>query len=187
MEYQASMLFGYLYFSHSTIFRNMFALIIGIDNYRDPNVKKLRGAVADADRFGSFLRGQVKVENDRIIHLRNEKATRKEIENAFCSLWQTESINYGEPIVVYFAGHGCKIGRPASWETGGLQEIEGIFPYDIQPSQQQGTNPRIFPIPDRTIAAWLNILSHRKGNNIVRGQFHKFYRLRNRLDLDRYF
>jgi len=148
-------------------YRNLFALIIGIDNY--PHITKLKGAVADANRFQSFLQDQVKVENNRIINLRDDQATREKIEEAFCSLWEKECIKYDDPIVIYFAGHGCKIPRPPHWEAGGRNEIEGIFPYDVQSDHRSGTSTGTFPIPDRTIAAWLNILSYKKGNNIVGG------------------
>lgn len=143
--------------------RNPYSLIIGIDNYA--HAINLTGAVADAKHFKKFLLDEVKVKPERIQALHNEEATREGIAKAFRLLWENDSISTGDSIIIYFAGHGCKIQRPNGWETGGQENIEGILPQDVQP--QQSPTRTIFPIPDLTMAAWLNIISHEKGNNIV--------------------
>ena len=144
----------------------MFALIIGIDAYL--HAPKLKGAVADADRLQSFLITQVGAKTDRIITLRNENATREAIVRAFHNLWECLSIQHEDPVLIFYAGHGCEMPRPKGWETGGNEMIQAICPCDMTrgvPSKQA-----IYPIPDLTIAIWLNVLSSKKGNNIVSTQ-----------------
>ena len=121
--------------------------------------------------FEEFLVKTVKVKPARIRKLHDMQATRKTIETSFRFLWETNSIKHGDSIIIYFAGHGCKIPTPEGWMASGKKEIEGIFPQDVEPQNVDGrTN---FPIPDHTIAAWLNILSYRKGNNIVSDHYRR--------------
>ena len=145
----------------------MFALIIGIDAYSHV-VPKLKGAVADADRFESFLINQLKLQKDRVITLRNTEATRESIVDAFRALWECEAIQRDDPIVIFYAGHGCEMSPPKDWETGGQETIQAICPCDMNRDDSSGR--AIHPIPDHTIAVWLNQLSYKKGHNIVSGQ-----------------
>ena len=86
----------------SSLYRKTWAVIIGIDEYRDPIVKDLEFAVSDAKALKAFL-----VENfavDRFITLYNEDATRDRIIAALSdSLRNTE---FNDRVIVFFAGHG---------------------------------------------------------------------------------
>ena len=144
-------------------FRNMFALIIGIDEYE--HITGLKGAAADANAVAKFLETNVKVQSRRIVNLRNKQATRTAILQAFRGLWNNKSIKYDDPILIYFAGHGCEIRRPNGWDTGGEENIQGICPHDVE--MEISPNRKKFPIPDRTLGVFLNILSQKKGHCIV--------------------
>lgn len=119
-------------------------------------------AVHDSDAMNAFVREKVGVLPDRILNLRNEKANRKGIEDAFSSLWGKSSpIARNDPILIYYAGHGVQMPRPKTWGTGGAERqvemIQGLLPYDADP--QDSVTRTIFPIPDRTIGTWLNMLA----------------------------
>ena len=148
----------------SDIFRNMFAFIIGIDKYK--HATNLEGAVSDADMMESFLRNNHNVTDGRIINLRNEGATQKAITDAFCTLCQSESIRRDDPILIYFAGHGCEMPQPDGWGSDAPEKIRGIYPHDVQRHE----------LTDRTIISWLDKLSSEKGDNIARPRFKYFLR-----------
>ncbi|KAF8580652.1 hypothetical protein K439DRAFT_1636896 [Ramaria rubella] len=141
---------------------NLFALIIGIDNYH--GAATLTGAVPDANKVDRYIRQHLGVSEDRITNLRDEEATRQKILEAFRALSDpSNKIRKQNPILIYFAGHGCEITRPDGWDTGGQETIQAILAQDVQ--LKEWSSRTVFPIPDRTIASYLNKLSKEKGNN----------------------
>ncbi|CAE6448681.1 unnamed protein product [Rhizoctonia solani] len=147
--------------------RKLHALVIGINAY--PNLSKLKGAVADADAITHFLtsESQLKVPPNQIINLRNETATRRNIIDAIKSLQVNPSIDPGDPILIYYAGHGGQRNATDEWkEAKGAHQVQVIFPYDYDVKTDDSSDP-IECIPDRTIAGLLNELSAAKGDNIT--------------------
>ncbi|QRW26006.1 ICE-like protease (caspase) p20 domain protein [Rhizoctonia solani] len=126
----------------------LYALTIGIDEYS--SLKALKGAVSDADDVSNFLMADLGVPSDHIVNLRNEHATRKRIIDEFQNLWSNPHINRGDPILIYYAGHGGLAEANQEWkERYGAKKIQ--------------TNC----IPDKTIAQLLNKLAAEKGDNII--------------------
>jgi hypothetical protein len=84
------------------LYRKMWAIVIGIDKYRDANIDPLNFAVYDALGVEKILREEFKF--DRVITLYNEAATKDRIVAALDdSLRATE---YEDAVVIFFAGHG---------------------------------------------------------------------------------
>lgn len=77
------------------------ALIIGINDYKDPNIPDLKTAINDAKAMAELLRErygfQVKL-------LLNQQATRKAIYQALRNL--ASSSKPDESVLIYYAGHG---------------------------------------------------------------------------------
>ena len=143
----------------------MFALIIGIDRYESKDVKDLRGAVADARAFAAYLEDYLGVLQDDTTILENESATREAILGSLRSCANDPRIQHGDPIVVYFAGHGGEAAAPPGWEAGDRNaDIQLTMPYDVF---CQSGGKCVDPIPDRTLGALLDAISENKGNNIV--------------------
>jgi hypothetical protein len=132
----------------------LWALVIGINTYS--NKQRLNGAVADANAITQYLETTLKVPNNHIVNLRDEGATRSNIISAFEGLRDNDGIEKGDPILIYYAGHGGKVPR----EDADI--AEALIPVDYAPGQ-------VYPIPDRTIASLINGISNKHGNNIVRG------------------
>ncbi|CAE6469513.1 unnamed protein product [Rhizoctonia solani] len=144
------------------------ALIIGINEYRDPNIPKLKGAVADADEVAELLVSELKVSPDHIINLRDGAATRQTIIDSIKSLESNPQIEKGDPILIYYAGHGGVIKATDEWMKGnGAHIVQVIFPFDYVYDNKDDTSKPIECIPDRTIAGLLNDLSREKGDNIT--------------------
>ena len=144
-------------------FQRIYALIIGIDQYL--NLRPLTGAVNDAKSVEGFLKLDLKVPNDRIRVLHNQHASRAAIIHELRQLASEPKIIGGDPILVYFAGHGALLTPPANWEAGGpARQIQGLSPCDY-------ATDRVPPIPDRTLGCLINHICTRKGNNIVSIRF----------------
>ncbi|KAJ2922355.1 hypothetical protein H1R20_g14729, partial [Candolleomyces eurysporus] len=112
---------------------------------------RLRGAVPDADAMNNYLQTDLKVPPDQITNLRNEEATRSNIIAAFQGLRDDRRIKHQDPILIYYAGHGGEV--PSN-------NTQTLIPIDY-------VAEKIHPIPDRTVAALINGISTKHGNNIT--------------------
>ena len=126
------------------------------------------GAVPDADAMQDYLQKHLGVPSSQIRNLRNSKATRAAIIDGIKAFSLIDEIEEGDPILIYFAGHGGSADTPKDWEVGSTGKIELLVPYDH--SSLEGGNPK-HGIPDRTLSALLSQLAIEKGNNIVRQNF----------------
>ncbi|KAH7337507.1 caspase domain-containing protein [Rhizoctonia solani] len=143
----------------------LYALIIGINTY--PNITHLKGATNDADEMSNFLTSDLQVPSDHIINLRNESASRVNIIKGFRDLRDDPRIKRGDPILIYYAGHGGSY-KPSRHlkQTYGPSKIQVIFPHDYKVQPPEATEP-INCIPDKTVAALLHDISAEKGDNLT--------------------
>ena len=136
----------------------LFALIIGIDNYQDKKIRKLRGCVNDSENVYRFLTESLRASPAHIKHLRDSQATRQNILSAFEEhLLNNQEIQQNDTIVFYFAGHGSYEISEENYPAG--NQLETICPYD----DRMGARG----IPDRTFASLMRRLAVLRGNNIV--------------------
>ncbi|KAG6842673.1 hypothetical protein H0H87_011250, partial [Tephrocybe sp. NHM501043] len=144
----------------------LFALIIGIDVFRDPSFK-LCGAVNDANAVEDFLISELGVPKHRIVNLRNNAATRKAILAAMESLAENQEIYPTDPLLIYYAGHGAEALPPdAQWETSSPNGmIQMLLPYDF--IRRGSSNERGQGILDIEISHILHHISTKKSDNIV--------------------
>ncbi|KDN35169.1 hypothetical protein RSAG8_11814, partial [Rhizoctonia solani AG-8 WAC10335] len=142
---------------------NLHALLIGIDTYA--SVANLTGASKDADSVENFLRSDLSVPSTQITNLRNEQATRSGFLAAFDGLRRNPNIVPLDPILIYYAGHGCEVDTPSTDWGNYDEKTQCLVPWDVGTKDAAG-NP-IPPIPDYTIAALLYALAAEKGDNIT--------------------
>ena len=144
----------------------LFALIIGINKYRA--VKRpflnLKGAVPDANLVQSYLQNYLGVPNSQIRNLRDSEATRAAILHEIIALTTDDRIQRGDPILIFYAGHGSTAPTPKDWESGG-PTIQLLFPHDYLCENENGQ--KVHGIPDRTLCVLLGRLASAKGDNIV--------------------
>jgi hypothetical protein len=88
-------------------------------------------------------------------------------------LRDNSKINRQDPILIYYAGHGGEV--PSNNED----KTQTLIPVDYVAEQ-------IFPIPDRTVAALINGIAKKHGNNIVSGTSSLDPRLLIRVNPDRH-
>ncbi len=77
------------------------ALIIGINDYKDPNIPDLETSVNDANAMANLLRERYGFEVKLLL---DHKATREAIYRALRSL--ASSTEAGDSVLIYYAGHG---------------------------------------------------------------------------------
>ncbi|KAJ7779450.1 caspase domain-containing protein [Mycena maculata] len=148
-------------------YSNTFALIIGIDKYRDSAFSTLKGAVHDARLFKQFLTDPhtsdgLHVPISHIKVLENEKATRNAILSAFAShLLNNPAIpDHGNAAMIFFfAGHGSRV---EAQDT--VSGVEVLCPCD----ERTGTGDAyVHGIFDYLLVRLLYQLSLKKGRNIT--------------------
>jgi len=121
--------------------------------------------VADARAVAAYLQDTLSVPPDQIMILENIDATQEAILAELGRLEIDPRIQPGDPILIYYAGHGSAIAAPGGWEAGGPNSnIQLTLPYDVY---CKSGDKVIAPIPDRTLGALLEAISQEKGNNIV--------------------
>jgi Caspase domain len=142
---------------------SLFALIIGINEYASSKIFNLKGAVPDALAVKTYLEDHLRVPVSQIRLLCDADATRNAIIQEFNNFVTDERIRHGDPILVFYAGHGSEAGAPKSWEAGD-DKIQMLIPHDF------GTvidGRAIQGIPDRTIGTLLSYVAEKCGDNIV--------------------
>ena len=110
--------------------RNIYALLVGIDNYLKP-VTPLKGCINDVVAIEEYLRSRVKVEgwNLDLKSLKDEEATRQNIINNFRQhLGQAKS---NDIVLFYYAGHGSREEAPREfWDFQPDRLNETLVCYD---------------------------------------------------------
>ena len=130
----------------------LFALIIGINDYTKGT--KLLGACADALAIGEYLQTALGVPSNQITVLLDHDASRDAIINGLMGLRDNKEIQPGDPILIFYAGHGAEIVEEGTGKVQSIisQDYDGIS---------------VHPIPDRTIGSLLAQIHAAKGDNIV--------------------
>ena len=103
------------------IYDNSYALIIGIDKYE--NVRSLDYAVKDAEDIQSMLIDKFHFQQDNIILLTNEEATKASILQEFSNV--TKKAEANDRVLIFFAGHGQTQDLPDGGEIGYLMPVNG--------------------------------------------------------------
>jgi hypothetical protein len=151
----------------------LFAIVIGINKYLNQdgiNLRNLGGAEADARAMANFLREELQVLPQNVNLLLNSQATRAKIVEAINFLGSNNSIKFGDPILIYYAGHGARSNNTTTAQPNHetLQRhpvFEMLAPSDI--SLASGPRPHITGIADYEIRHLLNEVARVKGNNIA--------------------
>ena len=109
------------------IYDNSYALIIGIDKYK--NVQPLNYAVKDAESMESMLVEYFDFSQDNVRLLLNEEATYVNIRRQFSEI--SKSAEENDRVLIFFAGHGETLDLPDGGETGYLFPYEGDYCQDL--------------------------------------------------------
>jgi hypothetical protein len=103
--------------------KNSYAIIIGIENYRQ-KLPKVDFAVSDARLVGNYLSRAMGYPEENIITLLNENATNVDLAK-YIEQWLANNVDKGSTIFIYYSGHGAP-----NTKTGDAF----LVPYDGDPS-----------------------------------------------------
>jgi hypothetical protein len=111
---------------------NLYALIVGIDDYQKP-VGKLRGCVPDATSIQQYLNDHEKANyNLKIVTRFNAEATRGNIMDGFTKHLAAATEN--DVVLFFYAGHGAQEqADPSVWVAEPSKKLEGLVLYDSIP------------------------------------------------------
>ncbi|MBI5624985.1 MAG: caspase family protein [Elusimicrobia bacterium] len=108
---------------------NAFAVVIGIERYREESIPAVDFAARDARTFADYLTKSMGFDQRNVVLLVNAKADRTDIDK-YVGKWLRNRVKPDSRVVVYFAGHGAP--NP---QTG-----EGyILPYSGDPAYTEET------------------------------------------------
>ncbi len=110
-------------------FERAWAVVVGIDDYRDSAIADLKGAEQDADAMNRVLRAH----GFNVILLKGSQATMSAVGRAIAAELK-EKAGPNDRVVVYFSGHGARFGDHRSpgllllWDStqGATQEALSI-------------------------------------------------------------
>lgn len=137
-------------------------MLIGVNKYT--HLRGLTGAVKDASDVRTFLLAQhPPVRAERIITLNDEAATAANIIAIIQGLCNNDVILHGDPILIYYAGHGATMPKPPGWPAS-TSLVQCLAPHDacVIGEHVEGV------VPDLTFGALLQELARAKGDKIVR-------------------
>ncbi|KAK0470735.1 caspase domain-containing protein [Armillaria novae-zelandiae] len=145
------------------------AVLIGIDAYEH---NPLHGCVRDALMMERYLTEDLSVPKHRIRRLLGSKEnipsdnyhipTRINIIQALVALMNNAEIQYGDNIIIYFAGHGSGYST-AGYCSSPMDSIEAICPID----RTEGNGAHVPDISDREINVIFENISRTKGHHIT--------------------
>ena len=131
----------------------LWALLVSIEGYADPEWPVVKGASQDTARTATYLRDDLHVPDKNIVLLTEKDATREGIISRFQShLIHNDKIQRGDAILFHYSGHGSHTPAPPNWHAvKGLEDdeaeenpmLEMICPWDEGIPLDNGTNERI--------------------------------------------
>ena len=143
---------------------SFFALIIGINKYISDKLPNLGGAIADSEAVKDYLQKTLGVPASRIKTLYDEQATHDGIVENLRALKDVDT-KEGDPILIFYAGHGTVGDAPKDWAAASDEKIEMLAPHDTNYTDDDTVENALL---DRTIGVLLEDLAKTKGDNIVR-------------------
>ncbi len=129
------------------------ALIIGVENYQNPDVRPALGAVRDADDMARFAAQQLKFAPHAIRKLTGAEATLQGITAAVQS-WLIAGTKPGDRVLFYYSGHGSILPDNDGDELDDKHD-ETIVAYD---ANRQGMGQ----IRDDQFSRWIADLAGRR-------------------------
>ncbi|THG97834.1 hypothetical protein EW026_g4239 [Hermanssonia centrifuga] len=153
---------------------HLFAYLVSIEQYADPEWPIVKGADRDTSRTVTYL-NKLEVPQENVLVLTGQSATREAIITKFQEhLINNPKIKRGDPILFHFSGHGSRRAAPKGWKVIEEEEeeeeelrrqVEMIIPWDE--GVEDRTGRKICGIPDRTIGALLSKVAKLHGDNIT--------------------
>lgn len=86
--------------------RDKWAVVIGVDNFKDKRIPQLHFSAKDAADFAKFLVEKANFAPDHVLLLLNGDATRDNITASLCDEWLLQRANERDLVLIYASSHG---------------------------------------------------------------------------------
>jgi hypothetical protein len=117
--------------SYHPLNQNSWALIIGIDRYKENNLPPLETAERGARALADLLHVELGFPKNKILLLINQEATREAIQAMLTDYFtDSRTISENDRLIVYYAGHGLT----RNPQSGG-EKVGYLAPYDAVPGR----------------------------------------------------
>jgi hypothetical protein len=144
---------------------DLWALLVGIDQYASPSLNDLGGCVNDIVAVGAFLSDRLGVPKARILTLTDGAATRAGIIQGFRThLIDNPEVAPGSQLLFMYSGHGSQMATLDVRELDGYNET--LVPADAR-TVDPATGQKVRDLPDKTLAALIDRLAEAKGDRIT--------------------
>jgi Caspase domain len=109
------------------------AVVIGVGNYENPEIPRLRYAVPDAEAMYQILIGPAGFKKEHVLLLTDKTEKRPTLQNIKKALgtFLARSARKGDTVFIFFAGHGAPEVDPRGIESDGLAKY--LIPMDADP------------------------------------------------------
>ncbi|MCX5794882.1 MAG: ankyrin repeat domain-containing protein [Elusimicrobia bacterium] len=108
---------------------NAYAVIVGIENYRQTGIPAVDFAARDAQTMRTYLTHSLGFDSKNVVLLQNGQANKTDLEKYF-GTWMKNRVSPNSRVFIYFAGHGAP--NPTTGESY-------LVPYDGDPSYTEDT------------------------------------------------
>ncbi|MBI1293426.1 hypothetical protein GC175_00525 [bacterium] len=137
---------------------NVYALLVGINDYKSPSVPDLRGCVADVRAMYTWLTTSLGLPHDRIRLLTagdDETADRRANRANILAAWNDliDRVGQGDQLFFHFSGHGAQARSIDPNEPDGYDET--VVPYDSRDVDETGRP--VYDILDKELAALIDM------------------------------
>lgn len=95
--------------------RDKWAVVIGVDNFKDKRIPQLHFSAKDAADFAKFLVDKANFAPDHVLLLLNDDATHENITAAICDDWLPKRVDENDLVLIYASSHGS----PKELDRGG--------------------------------------------------------------------
>jgi len=99
--------------------RDRWALVIGISDFADPNIPRIKFASKDAADFAHLLTSQAGFKPDHVHVVTDSSATRQKILDELADKWLPSVVREDDAVLVFIASHGT----PAAKDIGALNYL----------------------------------------------------------------
>ena len=95
--------------------RDKWAVVIGVDSFKDKRIPQLHFSAKDAADFAKFLVEKANFAPDHVLLLLNDDATHDNITAAICDDWLPKRVDENDLVLIYASSHGS----PKELDRGG--------------------------------------------------------------------
>ncbi|OPX36579.1 MAG: hypothetical protein B1H11_07180, partial [Desulfobacteraceae bacterium 4484_190.1] len=114
----------------------IWAAVIGINDYQNSGIPDLEYAVADAGAVYDYLHNNMKVPQDHIFSLYNKQAGKQEVEKVLGDILPKKA-KPQDTVIIYYSGHGAPYPDPSSPDGDGVSKY--LLTSDTDPESMWAT------------------------------------------------